>query len=437
MNEGERQDLACRRKNEGLVSEGNRMLRTTLLIPFLLLLTLAACSSQPAPTATPPTLHTLAPSSSATPAVGCSVVNAQPTATAAPEILPAVTAGDFERGPQAAAATLLAYCDFQSASCQAYAKILDQLQANRPNDLRVVFRPVPALNYISQLDKTQVSVQAALAAGDEGKFWEMRARLTDKYADWSTLSVAQFKDWAAKQASEIGMDPAKFAGAMDSPEMAARAKAAYEAAAALNLSIPIAFINGTLQGRAALSYEGLDSTIGLIALGMRQFKTCPPFNIDPARQYTATLHTEKGDIVMQLFADKTPLAVNSFVFLAHQGWFDGVTFHRVIPGYIAQAGDPSGTGTGGPGYFFANEIRSDLNFDQPGRVGVANAGPDTNGSQFFIVYGPQPKLDGSYTVFAQVIKGMDVVESLTARDPQTTPGLPPGDRILTVTIEEK
>jgi cyclophilin family peptidyl-prolyl cis-trans isomerase len=129
--------------------------------------------------------------------------------------------------------------------------------------------------------------------------------------------------------------------------------------------------------------------------------------------------------------------VNSFVFLARQGWFDGVTFHRVIPGFVAQAGDPSGTGTGGPGYYFANEIRTDLGFDKPGMVGMANAGPDTNGSQFFIVYAPQPKLDGSYTVFAQVIQGMDVVESLTPRDPQTSLGLPPGDKILGVTIEEK
>lgn len=364
-------------------------------------------------------------------------MTAAPMPTAAALGLPAITAADYARGPEKAAATLLAYCDFQSATCQAYGKILDQLRAAHPNDLRIVFRPVPAMNYVAQLDKTQVSVQAALAAGDAGKFWEMRDVLAEKYADWSRLSVAQFKTWATQQATALGLDGVSFQAAMDSPQMATRAKSLYDEAAQLNLSIPIAFINGRLQSRTGLSYDGLDATIGLIALGSRQFTTCPPFSIDPSKQYTATLHTEKGNIVMQLFADKTPLAVNSFVFLARQGWFDGVTFHRVIPGFVAQAGDPSGTGTGGPGYYFANEIRTDLNFDKPGMVGMANAGPDTNGSQFFITYAPQTKLDGSYTVFAQVIQGMDVVESLTPRDPQTTAGLPPGDKILSVTIEEK
>jgi cyclophilin family peptidyl-prolyl cis-trans isomerase len=158
--------------------------------------------------------------------------------------------------------------------------------------------------------------------------------------------------------------------------------------------------------------------------------------VNPQKQYIATLHTEKGDIVMQLFADKAPLAVNSFVFLARQGWFNGVTFHRVIPGFMAQAGDPSGTGSGNPGYFFDNEI-NDLKFDKPGMVGMANNGPDTNGSQFFITYAPAAQLDGGYTVFGQVLSGLDVAEKLTPRDPGQGAGLQPGDKILSVDIEEK
>ncbi len=201
--------------------------------------------------------------------------------------------------------------------------------------------------------------------------------------------------------------------------------------------MPTVFINGQLQDRAALSYDGIESTISLISLGNRQFRTCPPFDVDSTRQYSATLHTEKGDIVIQLFADQAPLAVNSFVFLARQGWFDGVTFHRVIPGFVAQAGDPSGTGRGGPGYFFQNEVHANLLFDKAGVVGMANSGPDTNGSQFFITYAPEPNLDGAYTVFGQVVAGMDVVESLTPRDPQTGADLPPGDKIISVTIEER
>ena len=124
------------------------------------------------------------------------------------------------------------------------------------------------------------------------------------------------------------------------------------------------------------------------------------------------------------------------MFLARQNWFNGVTFHRVITGFAAQAGDPSGTGKGNPGYFFNNEI-SDLKFDKPGMVGMANSGPDTNGSQFFITFRPAPHLDGKYTVFGQVISGLDVAENLTPRDPDQGGTLPPGDKILSVDVEEK
>jgi cyclophilin family peptidyl-prolyl cis-trans isomerase len=211
----------------------------------------------------------------------------------------------------------------------------------------------------------------------------------------------------------------------------------YESASGLGISgIPTVFINGGLQSRAALSYHGLESTISLIELGDRQFKSCPAFDVDASSYYLATIQTQKGDIEVQLFADKAPLAVNSFVFLARHGWFDDVTFHRVIPGFVAQAGDPTGTGLGGPGYLFKNEIVPDLLYDKPGVLGMANSGPDTNGSQFFITYGPQPQLDGRFTIFGQVVSGIEVLESLTPRDADTMTDPPPGDKILGVTIEE-
>jgi cyclophilin family peptidyl-prolyl cis-trans isomerase len=158
--------------------------------------------------------------------------------------------------------------------------------------------------------------------------------------------------------------------------------------------------------------------------------------IDPGRQYLATVRMANGgQFVMELFEDKAPQTVNSFVFLSRQGYYDGVTFHRVIDGFMAQTGDPTGTGTGGPGYEFANED-SDLRFDKAGVVAMANAGRDTNGSQFFITYGPQARLDGSYTIFGQVAGGMDVVNGLTRRDPVQNPGFA-GDVIESVTIDEK
>jgi peptidylprolyl isomerase len=168
----------------------------------------------------------------------------------------------------------------------------------------------------------------------------------------------------------------------------------------------------------------------------KQWASAPAMTIDKSKQYFATVKMAKGgEFVMQLFPDKAPITVNSFVFLARQGFFDGVTFHRVLDGFMAQGGDPTGSGTGGPGYEFVNED-SDLKFDKAGVVAMANAGRDTNGSQFFITFGPQPQLNGGYTIFGQVISGMDVVNGLTRRDPNQNPTFA-GDAMQSVTIEEK
>ncbi|MFH1185719.1 MAG: peptidylprolyl isomerase [Chloroflexota bacterium] len=397
---------------------------------------LASCG----PVALPPTATTAPPTESAAPNpnLGCTAIDASPTPSTALLLRP-VTSSDFGRGPEDAPVTMLLYCDFQSAECEIFNRVLDQLAESRAEDLRVVYRlfPVP-VSAVASLDKSEISARAAIAAGNQGRFWEMRDLLHQRYSDWVPLSPADFRAWILREAANLGLDDPRFAVDLDSAETSALSRSAYESAVALGItSIPTVFMNGQLQERPALSHGGLESTIGLIALGIRQYRACPPFEIDRARQYVATLHTEKGDVVIQLNADRAPLAVNSFVFLARQGWFDGTSFHRVIPGFVVQGGDPSGTGRGGPGYYFRNEVYVDLRYDKPGVVGMANSGPDTNGSQFFITYAPQPQLDGSYTVFGQVIDGMDVVESLTPRDPQVSAGLPPGDRIISVTIQTR
>jgi cyclophilin family peptidyl-prolyl cis-trans isomerase len=171
-------------------------------------------------------------------------------------------------------------------------------------------------------------------------------------------------------------------------------------------------------------------------IGTKQYASAPPMLIDPARRYTATVTMAKGgEFVIELYADKAPITVNSFVFLARQGYFDGVTFHRVLEGFMAQGGDPTGTGMGGPGYEFKNED-SNLTFKTAGVVAMANAGRDTNGSQFFITFAPAEFLNGGYTIFGQVISGMDVVNSITRRDPDTNPTFQ-GDAIKTITITEE
>ena len=173
-----------------------------------------------------------------------------------------------------------------------------------------------------------------------------------------------------------------------------------------------------------------------VLVGTKQYASAPPMLIDTSKQYFATVTMAKGgQFVIQLYPDKAPITVNSFVFLARQGYFDGVTFHRVLGGFMAQGGDPTGTGMDGPGYQFVNE-KSDLTFDKAGVVAMANAGPDTHGSQFFITFGPQTYLNGGYTIFGQVISGMDVVDGLTLRNPDDNPNFP-GDAMQSVTITEK
>ncbi|MBM4421982.1 MAG: peptidylprolyl isomerase [Chloroflexi bacterium] len=168
----------------------------------------------------------------------------------------------------------------------------------------------------------------------------------------------------------------------------------------------------------------------------KQWSAPPEMMIDTSKQYTATVTLAKGgQFTIQLFPDKAPITVNSFVFLAREGFFDCVTFHRVLEGFMAQGGDPTGTGAGGPGYEFVNED-SDLKFDKAGVVAMANAGRDTNGSQFFITFAAAEHLNGGYTIFGQVTDGMDVVNSITLRDPNTGPTFS-GDVIQSVAITEQ
>jgi len=168
----------------------------------------------------------------------------------------------------------------------------------------------------------------------------------------------------------------------------------------------------------------------------KQYASAPPMKIDASKQYFAAVKMANGGkFVIQLYPDKAPITVNSFVFLACKNFFDGVTFHRVLDGFMAQGGDPTGTGTGGPGYKFVNED-SDLTFNKDGVVAMANSGRDTNGSQFFITYGAQEFLNGGYTIFGQVVNEMDVVNSLKRRDPDQNPAFA-GDAIQTITITEK
>jgi peptidyl-prolyl cis-trans isomerase B (cyclophilin B) len=158
---------------------------------------------------------------------------------------------------------------------------------------------------------------------------------------------------------------------------------------------------------------------------MKQWKQPPEFLIDLKKTYRATLQTERGDIELELSPQHAPNTVNNFVFLAKEGFYDGVSFHRVISNFVIQGGDPTGSGSGGPGYRFADELIGNPLKHEKGAISMANAGPNTNGSQFFITHSPQPHLDGKHTVFGKVVKGQDVVDAIRQ-----------GDHMLKVTIQE-
>lgn len=158
---------------------------------------------------------------------------------------------------------------------------------------------------------------------------------------------------------------------------------------------------------------------------MKQWKTPPEMTIDPKKVYTATFNTARGKIVVDLYPEHAPKTVNNFVFLAKEGFYDGVKFHRVIANFVIQGGDPTGTGAGGPGYRFEDEVRNNPLKNERGMISMANAGPGTNGSQFFILHSAQPHLNGKHTVFGKVVNGMDVVDAIRQ-----------GDVINSVTITE-
>lgn len=177
------------------------------------------------------------------------------------------------------------------------------------------------------------------------------------------------------------------------------------------------------------------TSIMVVSGPINQWDSPPEMQIDPERIYLATFKTEKGDVTVELFAKQAPMTVNNFIFLAREGFYDNTTFHRVISDFMAQGGDPTSTGSGGPGYSFEDEIDESLEFNQAGILAMANAGPNTNGSQFFITYAPTPWLNGDHTIFGRVIEGHEVLDSLTRRDPMESPDYL-GDVLFNVEVRE-
>lgn len=315
-----------------------------------------------------------------------------------------------------------------------------------PNEIRYIYRHFPIMFDTEgevYHDKAGLAVAAAEAAGIQGLFWEMHDLLYAKQEEWQDLTPETFTDWLVVEAEMIGLDIDLFLPDLVGETLTRYAEETYLYGLEFGLpGTPFLLVDNRPLEQQYYSYAALNTVFDnwLIPLGKlskQHFDGCPEMTIDLDAHYTATLKTEKGDIVIALYSDIAPFAVNNFIFLAENDFYDNVTFHRVLEGFVAQGGDPSGTGGGNAGYFFTVEASQELIFDRPGLVAYANVDPTTNSSQFFIIFREAAELNGNYTIFGEVIEGMDVALSLTLRNPQDGFDLPPGDLILDVEINKQ
>ena len=313
--------------------------------------------------------------------------------------------------------------------------MLEQLQSQYESEMRLVYRHFPLT---SIHDKATLAAVAAEAAGAQDAFWEYHDLLFERQNVWAAQTPDEARQTFIDYAAELDLDTDRFAADLESDAYRQLVNEAEQSAREIQLrGTPTIFVNGYLfpTQQLPLNRQGVDFFMRFIRLVENQYDK-PEQVIEPGKEYQATITTAQGDIVIDLFPDTAPVNVNSFVFLAKQGWYDGVTFHRVLPDFMAQGGDPTGLGVGWPGYRCDDEVTPDRTFDKAGVVAMANSGPNTNGAQFFITYGPAHHLDDSFTIIGQVVSGQEVVEALTPRDPDKQPDFD-GDTILRVTVTEK
>ena len=395
-----------------------------------LLIFLSSCAS-PSTHSTNPTVSNLV---IPTPP-SCTSLAVEPTpGPDTPSLFPPENESDYILGSDNPALTVLTYIDYQDPRSKSFVDMVTRLLSESPDDVRVIQRIYPL---IGVNDKSALAARAALAAQEQGKFPEMHNLLFAQQETWINLPAQDFEQWISAQAAAMNMNVDQFRADLTREDIVESVQRMWEEDQKIGIpGVPLILINGQIYG-GPRDYGSFNDILKLILLGKRQFPSCPPVTVQTNKQYIVTLQTEKGDIVIQLFADKAPITVNSFLFLARNGWYEGITFHRVIPDLFAQTGDPSGTGRGNPGYYIITEIDPSLKFNKPGMVAMVNSGPDTSGSQFFITYAPAAQYDGQFTIFGQVLSGMDVLKALTPRDAQPGTETPAGDRLIGITIEEK
>lgn len=371
---------------------------------------------------------------SASPPAACQPVPViPPVDTLARYDIPPAREGDHAYGAANPQVTILSYCSYQKPACKTLILNLAELQQVYKDDLRVVLRqfPQPEVD-----DKSLIAAHAAEAAALENRYWEMNNLLYSRQSEWLDLSPEEFRSWLTTQASSLKISPAQWELNMANGTVLARVEQTIADATTLQLSsTPVLFFNNILV-RTSLDMDSLSVLVDYFLLPEKAYNECPAIVVDSSKTYTATFTTEKGAIVFELFNDIAPLSVNSFITLARAGWYDGSAFFRVIPGFVAQGGDPSNSGLGTPGYGITAEVDPSLRFDAPGLLALNQNSDGLSGSQFFITYAPLPEMDGRFTIIGRVIDGMPVVNSLRPRNPELDEILLPADVLISVTIEE-
>jgi cyclophilin family peptidyl-prolyl cis-trans isomerase len=331
-----------------------------------------------------------------------------------------------------APASLVVYSDYQCPACQSLAANLKALYERHPHQVQIVYRHFPL---IPIHDKASLAGQAAEAAGEQGKFWEMHDLLFDLGADWRGLEEDAFREWLVEQAEDLDLDVSAFQTALDSGAYAEDMQMAFSQGIASGIpGTPFLFMNGDLL-RIAPSPQNLEAMTRLLILRERQYAQYPPTVMRIDQDYQARIRLTQGEVLIQLLPEASPVGVNSFVFLAQEGWYDDTPVFSVDPERRVDFGDPSGTGHGDAGYHFATETDPDVTFNQPGVVALSSAGPDISGSRFFITLAPIPDLNGSRTIIGRVIRGLNLLRALEAHDASTDLLAPPPSKIISIEIE--
>jgi cyclophilin family peptidyl-prolyl cis-trans isomerase len=338
-------------------------------------------------------------------------------------------------GPEDADITFIEYADFECPACSGMHTLREYLREKYGDQLRFAYRHLPL---VSIHDKAVITAEATEAAAAQGKFWEMHDLLYQKQQEWSGLSDEDLFDRLVEYAGELELDTERFEEELSEHTYRDQIMADYEEYQEYGqMATPTYVINKTFYPTRELGGFGrLEAFIDLIT-GGEMYDSPPPQVIELAKDYVATIRTTKGDIQVELFDDQAPTNVNSFAFLAQDGWYDGLDFFFVDHDRLALTGDPTSSGGGlpYPGYTCGDETVPDLMFDQAGLLALYTPGPNRSSSTFFITYSPQPEFTGNFTIIGRVTEGMDVAESLTATQPG--PDQPEPDAIETILIEEK